>query len=362
MKNTKKRGRGSGAALVLAMTLVFSLAACAQKQTAPQGGKALKKLEVPVATNNIGLPLLVIAHELKFFEEEGLAVNLQTLNTGGNVDQLMAVSTGKIDLANSGGTNAPLLFIEQGNELVIIGGTMGEGAALISRPENTAQYENFSAESLYGKKVGAIRANTGDVALRGWLARQGADLTKIIFVELDSYPTVIEAVRKGEIDAGHVAVNWRIVANSQGLPTVLHIDEVVPNFSCCRISVTRKNLNARRDDYVAFLKALIRAYKVFSLEQEKALDITDRFYDADRETLKTNYYTYGHYILSPDPAKNRILEYYRGMAAIGYAKGTADIPAHIDSSLYRDALDQLLAENPGDSFYQDVKRHFDENN
>jgi NitT/TauT family transport system substrate-binding protein len=171
---------------------------------------------------------------------------------------------------------------------------------------------------LYGKKIGAIRANTGDVALRDWLARQGADLSLINFVELDSAATILEAVRKGELDVGNIFTIWRLKAEEQGLPVVLHIDTLVPNFPCCRISTTQANVNARMDDYVVFLRGLIQAYKFFNEEQEKSLDIAVKYFDLDREALRANYYTYGHFKFHPDPARKRILEFYAGMVTVAY--------------------------------------------
>ena len=352
-----------GAAFVVTTAVLAAglLSGCAKKAAPAADGKALRRLEAPIATNDIGLPVLLIARELKYFEDEGLEVVLQTFNTDGNVDQLVALSTGKIDLANTGGTTAPSLYIEQGNDLVIIGATMGEGSTLMSLPENAARYADFKPELLYGKKIGAVRASTSDVVLRGWLARQGADLSKITFVELDSYATILEAVRKGSIDLGHSPTVWRPVARDQGLAAVLHIDTLVPDFPCCRISTTSKHLAERREDYVGFLKAMIRAYKVLQEDHETTLTIAGKYYPKDRETLNVNYYTYGHYTLSPNPARKRILEFYQSMTAVGYAKGTADMAAHIDSTLYRDALQQLLREYPNDSFYKDMQRQFEEN-
>jgi NitT/TauT family transport system substrate-binding protein len=353
----EQNGKTIAVLAIIAALATLSLGGCGKKTAG-----TLRDFEAPLSTTGAGVPVLVIAHELKYFEEEGLNVMLQTLNTSGNVDQLMAVSTGKIDATNSGGTVAPALFIEQGNDLVIIGGTMGEGAGLIARPENVGLYANFNKDSLNGKRVGAIRANTGDVALRGWLSRQGADLSKITFVELDSAPTIIEAVRKGELDVGNVFTNYRLVAEEQGLPVFLHIDTLTPNFPCCRISTTRKNLERRREDYVAYFRGLIRAYRIFKLEHEQTLDITGKYFDAGRDILRELYYDYGHYTFNPDPEKQRIVDFYTGMVSIGYAQGVGDVPGHIDSSVYGDALDQILERYPDDPFYRDVKRHFDENN
>jgi NitT/TauT family transport system substrate-binding protein len=274
----------------------------------------------------------------------------------------LAVSTGKLDLSNAAGLAAPLLFLEQGNDLVFFGGRMGEGHTLFANPENVAQYANFNITTLYGKKFGWYRGDTGGMLVRGWLATNGADISKITFVELDSYRTVIEAIRKGEIDVGNLSGFNRPTAVAQGLKEVLHLDSLVPNFPCCRLVTSGKILKERREDLVGFLKAQIRAYKVFKEDHEKTLDITAKYFDVERNVRETIFYTYGHYNFSPDPEKKRIVDFYSGIAAAGFAKGTADVASHIDTSLYRDALDQILIEYPGDPFYLEMKKHFDENN
>jgi ABC-type nitrate/sulfonate/bicarbonate transport system substrate-binding protein len=228
----EKNGKNLTVLVIIAVLTALPLGGCAKKTAGTD--KALKNFVLPYDVTGTGNPLVAVAYDLKYFEEEGLNAILQPLSTGGNVDQLMALSTGKID-----------------------------------------------------------------VALRGWLAKQGVDLSKITFVELDGAPTIIEAVRNRSVDAGSVYTVYRQVAEQQGFPVFLHIDTLTPNFPCCRISTTGKNLEERREDYAAFFKALIRAWRFFNLDHEQSLDITDRHYDADRELLKNVYYgpalhRYGH--------------------------------------------------------------------
>jgi hypothetical protein len=87
-----------------------------------------------------------------------------------------------------------------------------------------------------------------------------------------------------------------------------------------------------------------------------------KYYDATRELEQNQYWDYGHYSFSPDPQKKRILDFYENMTSINYAKGGADVNAHVDSTLYRDALAQILTEHPNDPFFLEVKREFDQNN
>lgn len=72
--------------------------------------------------------------------------------------------------------------------------------------------------------MGVTRLNTGDIAFRKMLKDRGVDVSKIEFVELDSQATVVEAVKKGEVDLGIAFLTYRQSAEAQGLVPVSYLD------------------------------------------------------------------------------------------------------------------------------------------
>ncbi|QUO20884.1 ABC transporter permease subunit [Clostridiaceae bacterium Marseille-Q4143] len=64
------------------------------------------------------------------------------------------------------GTSAVLNYIDQGSDIVIIGGQMSEGASLYALPDRASEFTELNEETLAGKKVGVTRLNTGDIAFR----------------------------------------------------------------------------------------------------------------------------------------------------------------------------------------------------
>lgn len=55
------------------------------------------------------------------------------------------------------GTSAVLNYIDQGSDIVIIGGQMSEGASLYALPDRASEFTELNEETLAGKKVGVTR-------------------------------------------------------------------------------------------------------------------------------------------------------------------------------------------------------------
>ena len=317
----------------------------------------LKKVEIAMGNNSVAHTLAILPKYAGYYEEEGLDVKINIANS--NADGLSALTSGKV-LETGAGATAPLNLIDDGTDLVLIGGLMTQGAALFTQPGQENIWKNITADSIRGKKIGVTRAQSGDIAFREALAKQGIDLKTIEFVELGDCPTIIEAVKKGSIDAGIVFMTFRETAEAQGLKAAKHIDEVTPGFICCRVTTTRKILEEHRADFVKLARAQIKAYRLYRTDEEKTLGYVKQFVEIDDKILRSQLYTYGHLGLNPNPAKDKIEDFYDGMKRIGYAKGAADVDAHIDTSIFKEALDSLLAEEPEDASFLELKKQFEE--
>lgn len=320
------------------------------------GKKPLTKIDIAIDNNTVAHVLASLPKFAGFYEEEGLDVNINVANR--SADALSALTSGKVIMAG-GGATAPLNLIEGGNDLVIIGGLMTQGGALFTQPGREDEWKNITQQTVQGKKIGVTRAQSADIAFREALVKKGIDLKSVEFVELGDCPTIIEAVKKGTVDAGIVFMTFRETAEQQGLKLGLHIDEQAPGFICCRVTTTREALQAHRADFVKLLRAQIKAYRLYRTDQEKTVATAKKWVQIDEKVLRSQLYTYGHLGLDPNPAKDKIEDFYDGMKLIGYAKGTVDIDDHIDTSVFKEALDSLLAEEPEDPSFLELKQEFD---
>jgi NitT/TauT family transport system substrate-binding protein len=158
-----------------------------------------------------------IAKEEGFFKAEGLDVEL--VEFANSADGLAALRAGKLDLG-AFGTTAPLVHIAKGADIRIIGGVMGEDAAIFTTAENAKTIKTIT--DLKGKKIATVRLATGDAVLRGALDDAGLNWkTDVQIFELKNPPAVLEAVKSGQVDAG---VTWGphdVTAEAQGLKVII---------------------------------------------------------------------------------------------------------------------------------------------
>jgi NitT/TauT family transport system substrate-binding protein len=318
----------------------------------------------PVAYQPTGYQTILfpIAFEEGFYAEGGLDVQLISANTNSNMDTYSALFSGKTKVTTGGGSVTPIQLIERDESgVVIIGGIMSKGAAAVAKPENLSQFTEFTEKTLTGKKIGIRRTSTGDFVFRGYLRQQGVDLSKLQFIELGTFPDIIEGVAKGELDLGFVAQQNRIVAEKRGLAIAAHLDAIEPDYVCCRLTTTRKNLDENREHFIALLKGNIRAYRFFRNEPAKTLVYAVKYFQVDEETLNRELYEYGHTGFSPDPGKKLVLDFYDKMTRLGVTQGNGPLAENIDTSIYEEALNQVLKEYPNDPVFLELKRAFDEN-
>ena len=323
-----------------------------------------KKIPLRVIANNNNVAHIdsVIAQYAGLYDKNGLDTTIQF--NPSNPDNIQALLADKADLV-SAGSSAVLNYIDNGSDIVIIGGQMSLGETVYVRPERAEEFKDlYNPNTLYGKKVGVTRLNTGDVAFRKILKDKGLDLSKIEFVELDSQATVTQAVLKGDVDLGINFLTFRDGAEKQGLVPVSQLDaeDEWPDYICCRLFTTRDKLKANREAYVDALKANIEAYSLLENDKEAAEKAARQGIDLDDDAYQKQVYQYGHLGLSPNPDRQNTKAFFQAMVDIGYSKGNVNIDDYIDTTFFEDALNELIKENPDNKTYQALKAESESTN
>jgi len=179
---------GSAAALALG---VAPLAA--------QADTAVKVGYLPVT----GHAKFFVAKEQGFFKKEGLDVDLVEFQN--SADGINAVVAGKLDVG-AFGTTAPLVFYSKGSDLKIIGGIMGQDAALVVKPELAGTIRSIN--DLKGKKVAhtSPSSTSGNSAPRALFPGMGVTPEKDYQVLYSGkHDQSIMGVLSGDYDAAPVA-------------------------------------------------------------------------------------------------------------------------------------------------------------
>lgn len=300
-----------------------------------------------------------IAQEKGYFKEEGLDVELFQFT---NVPEgLTALKTGKLDIGTFGSAG-PLSFISKGSDFTIFGGIMIDGQAIIAKPENADSLKTL--ENFKGKKVGLVRLSTGDIIFRGALEKNKVDWRKgeIKIVELNSVGAVVQAVQKGEVDAGIVFTpHFSIAEKTGGLKVVHYIADFYPHYSCCRLTANTEDLTKRPDAYKRYLIALIRAYKFYRENPDETVKLIAGWLKIDEDIVRKDTYTNKVFDINPDPYKNATLDFWHIMREIGYITEDYPIEKHINTDVYRQALDEVLKRYPDDKTYLSLDEFFKKN-
>lgn len=301
-----------------------------------------------------------IAREKGFFTEEGIDADLFQFNT--TAEGCAAVRAKKLDVGTFG-TAAPLLFIARGVDFTVFGGMMIGGQAIIVKPENAGKFRNLA--NFKGARVGLGKLSTGDVIFRGALKKAGVDPYKDLeIIEFGGQGAVVEAVRKGAVDAGIVfSPHFSLAKKNYGLVVSNYIADFQPAYTCCRLIANTKDLKAKREIYKRYLVAEIRAYRFYRENQEETVKIFADSFKLDPGIVRADTYTDHTFDSNPDPLKKGTVDFWNTMNEIGYLpENRVDISRHIDTSIYREALDEVLKRWPDDPVYREMDAFFKANN
>ncbi|MBS1455133.1 MAG: ABC transporter substrate-binding protein [Lentisphaeria bacterium] len=234
---------------------------------------------------------------------------------------------------------------------------------MIVKPENAGKFRNLA--NFKGARVGLGKLSTGDVIFRGALKKAGVDPYKDLeIIEFGGQGAVVEAVRKGAVDAGIVfSPHFSLAKKNYGLVVSNYIADFQPAYTCCRLIANTKDLKAKREIYKRYLVAEIRAYRFYRENQEETVKIFADSFKLDPGIVRADTYTDHTFDSNPDPLKKGTVDFWNTMNEIGYLpENRVDISRHIDTSIYREALDEVLKRWPDDPVYREMDAFFKANN
>lgn len=357
-------------AAALALTILAgSLSGCgdknapsgSQEQTKETGeGNTQQTYDLTAEENTIrfALPpgqvrtaIITIADELGYYEEEG--VNVEFVNSSGT-EALTAITTNNKDLDVLGTGIVPSLnFIANGSDLVVYAGTAAEGGSIVARPEDVEQYKDL--ENYAGVRAAMVRNESAWVITRAKLLELGIDVDSIELVEVDSTTNVVQAVAKGEADVGFLPLEQANTLLELGVEVVYAVGDLDPNYVCCRQVTSRQKLEEKHDAFVRFTVANLRAWEYFTDEANRE-DIVKLLAEVSgqSEDYVDNYLFVNRTLLTLDPNESGVITFYQALGDTGYFDTSAvDVADHIDTSVYAEALSEVLERYPDDEFYQD---------
>lgn len=351
---------------IIAGACALSLTACGGSSTTESTAVAqvenLEKTDFTIGHFNSTAHLLAfVAKEEGFFSEEGLNVTLTQFSSAGEL--ATGLESGKLDVALIGSVPA-ITFQSQGHDLTIFGGAMSNGHGYVIKSKYTEGVDNVDVNILKGKNVASVKNSIQDAELQLILKNNGIEIgegdNKVNIVYFDSQKDAYAALQNDTIDASSVYSPYASIAESQGYVPVYYCSEIegLENQPCCRQVASTKALEENPNSYNAFERALIKAYKFTQENQEKTIQDVKKYIDIDENYIKTEVYG-GYSDSNPDPDKQATVELKNTIVNLGYTNDY-DIDSLYNTTIYKNALDSLVNENPEDTVYTELEEHFNQ--
>jgi NitT/TauT family transport system substrate-binding protein len=350
--------------IILCLVASFALVGCGSNNTPATNGTGDTKAKTDVlkisvaAQNNSGQVFQYVADARGFLKEEGIDVNMVYINNG--TDAFTALAGGKVDVISTYGTGGPLIQIANGQDFSIFGGYMIIGETpLFGKPET--EWKNL--ESFRGKKIGITRGGTPDIVLKGILYDAGI-LNDVTFVEYKKNQEVLQAITSGEVDFGATATGYELQAADLGLKVKMWPDEYWPNHSCCRMLAAGTWMKDEKNQEALYrlLRAYLRAEEAMQGNKDEVIDLVVKKLDLDKATV-TSFVKSEHMKYDSDPYKNSVVKMWDKMGKFGYIKdNNIKIEDHINTKIYKKALESLIKDYPNSQFFKDKLTQFNQNN
>lgn len=341
------------AAVLVGAGALFAASACAE-ESKPE------TTTIRWARGNSGNGLVTVALRLGYFKEYGLDVQEIHMDSGSGT----ALIAGSVDIVSNNGTNLPLSEVAAGNQITMFCGHMLTGCMPIIARNDT---EWNGIESFVGKK---IACPPNQFALTGALLRLGHDpLKDVEWMTLPTHSDRVAAVVNGEADYGVIGTGQMFaVLNMPNIKIVSYMSDVTPNYSCCRVYTRTKFLEENPNTFKLLMKAQLRAQAYYEKHKEEVVKWTAENIGADEDYVAA-YMLNEHYRINLDPIKDRIIDAWDILGKTGFLPENAkniNITDHINTELYKAALDELMADKAiyeaDKDFYDRQLKFFNENN
>ena len=351
----------------------------------PVAKKDLEPLSVSYPAGNIRVTVNILALQKGYFAEEGLTVNPVAI--GGN-NALTAINEdgGQLDILTAGFV-ADVQAIGSGYDLTFVAGTAVEGGAVIARKGNADKFKGtdkaLNLTAVTDAKLGLARNEAAWIVTRQYLLDNGIEAGVIASIEdeatghisyYEDSTATAQAVQKGEVELGFLPMEFALLyADAYDLEVVVAAGDLSPNYVCCREVTSKKRLTDKFDSFVAYETARIKAFEYYKKGETDAAikaDVIKTVADySGKEPDYVETYLYGGVTkFAVDPNTAGIKKYIQAAYNSGVFTGNAvdfgsyDITQNINTTAYKQALDQLIAQNPDNAFYAGLLTQYTESN
>lgn len=390
--NVSRRSFVAGSAAVAAMAgagaMFTGCANASERSSSAAAGAAAEAAAIEISDEmeeintvllgkDAKIACIIVASQRGYYTDEKLTVNSQVVS-GGFPEAMPMLSDGTVDVLPFGSIPT-CTYVGQGDDLVIFGGTVTNGSEALTLAENKDKYK--TAEDFKGKKIACFRMETGHMVTKSWLRSEGLTIgdkpedvdngdADVAFILLESMAAEAAAVENEEVDMCFVnsGQGYQFIQGGK-LAVAFQPQELIGHdFPCCRQSTNRAAFEEKKSALVKFEIANIRA--MYDIANDKDGVVKDIMaYSGQPEDFCTAItYGLGDYVAAMqfemDPRTNDVKAFYADMIANGDIENDDEelIVEHMDSQIYRTALQTLIDRGENVEFYEGLMEKYEANN
>ena len=354
-----------------------SASASAAAKPAIAVNDAMEELNTVLLGKDSKIACIIVASQRGYYDDENLVVNTQVVS-GGFPEAMPMLSDGTVDVLPFGSIPT-CTYVGQGDDLVIFGGTVTNGSEAIVPIEMKDAYKK--AEDFKGKKIACFRMETGHMVTKSWLRKEGLKIgdkpedvdngdADVAFILLESMMAEVTAVENGEVDMCFVNSGQGYVAIQDGVTAVaFQPQELIGHeFPCCRQSTNRKAFEEKKSQLVKFEIANLRAMYDIANDHEGVIKDIMEYSGQPEDYVEAITYGNGDYVAAMqfemDPRTSDVYAFYGDMVDNGDIENSDKdlILEHMDSTIYKTALDTLIERGENVDFYQGLMAKYEKNN
>ena len=324
---------------------------------------------------------IILSMQLGYYEQEGINFEPQVIS-GGFPATMPKLSSGEVDVQPFGSIPS-LTYIGQGDDLVIFGGTVANGSECVTLAENKDKYKK--AEDFKGKKIACFRMETGHMVTKAWLRKEGLKIgdtpesvdngeADVAFILLENSAAEAAAVERGEMDMCFLnsGGGYQFTATNPNLAVAFQPQDLIGHtFPCCRQTTNRKNFEEKKSALVKYQMANIHAMYTIDSDHETTIKELMAFSGQDQDYVESVMYSKGDYraamTYEMDPWTDDVKAFWGDMIDNGDITDITDkdhIEKHLDSSIYWNALTNLIERSEGEEkkFYEGLMKVYNQHN
>ena len=307
--------------------------------------------------------LAFVAKEEGFFAEEGIDATLTQFDSSSEL--VAGLEGSKLQVALIG--SVPTLVNQSsGHEVSIFGGAMTNGHGYVIKSEYTKDLDSWDPTILRGKNVAVPRTTVQELELYEICEKYGltygeGDDYDVHITYFESQKDAYNAMANDSIDAVSTYSPYTSLAVADGHSIVYTCSEedIFKNQPCCRQVALTSELEANPELFVAFERAMIRAYAFYKDDANHDATIADvkAYIDIDEDYLDYEIFTPDYCDSNPDPDRQATALLKDEAVDFGYLEDF-DLDAHYNTQIYDEALASLEEEDSSNEYYVALREHF----